>query len=61
MCRLRSFLYLVLLLCLQTHALVARLCLTIHLLLQPLVSVVAFRVFDRSLSLLIFHVLLNLI
>jgi hypothetical protein len=60
-CRLSSFLYLVLLPILQAHAIVVRLHLVIDFLLLPLLPVTGVLVLDRSRSALIFHVLLNLL
>jgi hypothetical protein len=58
---LQSFLFLLLLLCLQAHALVVCITLAIDLLLLPLIPVTAVLVLNRSRSVLIFHVVLNLL
>ena len=58
-CRLRSFTFLTLFLFLKAHASFVLFHLLMSLLLQPLLPVVAVLVLDRSLSALVFHILLN--
>jgi uncharacterized membrane protein len=58
-CRLHSFIFLTLFLVLKAQASFVLFHLLMSLLLQPLLPVVAVLVLDRSLSALVFHILLN--